>query len=336
MIPGLAEFISENCPEAQIVSGGREILVRCRFCGDSQKNLSDAHLYISLDENKPFYNCFKCRASGVINGEFLSSLSNSVIDNDLLATIKAKTNKFISKSKTVLGMKNFKLRYDWIDDNELNRAKRDYINRRLGLNLDYNELIRNKIVLSIYDLLVLNNINKTTFPPDVMDELNSSFLGALSINSCFVTMKNLRPGKVSKYIDHKYIDYPIYQQNDNMRRFYSIPTRINLLSPEPIQVHIAEGIFDVLGIFYNVCGGNREQNLYINCGDKSYNTVVKMLSVCYGLINCEFNFYIDNDVSNKEVYVNTLGRPYRFFRNTFPGEKDYGVSADRIQHTRVL
>ena len=61
-----------------------------------------------------------------------------------------------------------------------------------------------------------------------------------------------------------------------------------------------------------------------------------MLSVCYGLINCEFNFYIDNDVSNEEVYVNTLGRPYRLFRNTYPGEKDYGVSADRIQHTRVL
>ena len=106
MIPGLAEFISENCPEAQIVSGGREILVRCRFCGDSQKNLSDAHLYISLDENKPFYNCFKCRASGVINGEFLSSRSNSLIDNDLLATINAKTNKFISMSTTVLGLKN--------------------------------------------------------------------------------------------------------------------------------------------------------------------------------------------------------------------------------------
>ena len=52
MIPGLAEFISENCPEAQIVSGGREVLIRCRFCGDSQKNLNDAHLYISLDYQK--------------------------------------------------------------------------------------------------------------------------------------------------------------------------------------------------------------------------------------------------------------------------------------------
>ena len=98
-----------------------------------------------MDENKPFYNCFKCRASGVINGEFLSALSNSVIDNDLLASIKAKTSKFISKSKTVLGMKNFKLRYNWIDDNELNRAKKEYINRRLGLNLDYAELIQDHI-----------------------------------------------------------------------------------------------------------------------------------------------------------------------------------------------
>ena len=61
-----------------------------------------------------------------------------------------------------------------------------------------------------------------------------------------------------------------------------------------------------------------------------------MLSTFYGLINCEFNFYIDNDVSNDEVYVNTLGRPFRFYRNMCPGEKDYGVSADRIQHVRVL
>ena len=336
MIPGLAEFISEHCPEAQTVSGGKELLIRCRFCGDSQKNLNDAHLYISLDETKPFYNCFKCRTSGVINGEFLSALTNSVVDNDLLKSIKSKTGKFITRSKTVLGMKNFNVRCNWIDDNDLNKAKKAYINKRLGLNLEYEDLIQNKIVLSIYDLLVLNNINRTAFPPDVMDELNSSFLGALSINNGFVTMKNLRPGKVSKYVDHKYIDYPIYQQSDNMRRFYSIPTKINLLSPEPIQVHIAEGIFDVLGIFYNVCGGNRYQNLYINCGDKSYNTVVKMLSTFYGLINCEFNFYIDNDVPNDEVYVNTLGRPFRFYRNMCPGEKDYGVSADRIQHVRVL
>lgn len=330
----LINFLMENCPDASLVSGGKEVLIRCRFCGDSA-NFNSKHLYISVDENKPFYNCFKCRQSGVITPEFLSDITNHYLDADLLTTVN-KAIKGYSSQKRILGTKKFNLVWDWIDDTELNRLKLEYINRRLGLNLGYPDLVQNKIVLSLYDLLVQNNITDVPMKKESLEDLNECFLGAISINNGFVTLKNLAPGKVVKAVDHKYYDFQIFPQMDNTRRWYSIPTRINLTSIEPIQVHIAEGIFDVLGIFYHVCNGNRDQNLYINCGDKSYSSVVKMLNQSYGLLNCEYNFYVDNDVSDSELYIETLGLPYRVFRNGMPGEKDYGVSADRIKNVRYV
>ena len=330
----LKYFLLESCPDASLVSAGREVLMKCRFCGDSAHS-SSRHLYISVDDEKPFYNCFKCRQSGVITTDFLSMITHQNLDSDLITSVN-KAIKGYNTQRKVMGTTKFNLRWDWIDDTELNRTKLAYINRRMGLNLDYAELIRNKFVLSLYDLLIQNNIDKVPMRQSSLEDLNNCFLGAISMNNGFVTLKNLAPGKVDKAVDHKYYDFQIFPEPSNNRRMYSIPTVIDITNPEPIQVHIAEGIFDVLGIFYHICDANRHQQLYINCGDKSYSSVVKMLNQTYGLLNCEYNFYIDNDVPDSEVYIETLGAPYRIFRNGIPGEKDYGVTKDRIKNIRYV
>ena len=46
-----------------------EYQTRCPYCGDTQKNFNDGHLYIKINpnDNLPIvYNCFKCPAHGVL------------------------------------------------------------------------------------------------------------------------------------------------------------------------------------------------------------------------------------------------------------------------------
>ena len=335
-VKGLKEFL-KSIPDASVVSGGREILIRCRFCGDSQTDKKAKHLYISLgSENKPpMYNCFKCNAHGVVTAKFLSMIANKSPDGDLIGNINSESSKYTKAGRKYSGTDRFNVRWDYISDTDLNRAKLFYINKRMGVNLTFKDLISLKIVPSIIDLLTLNHITEIFRNENIIREYDQSFLGFLSMNNGYLTLKNLRPGKIWQGIDHKYEDYPLFQ-SDRARRFYSIPTKINYMDPRPISVHIAEGVFDVLGIFFHVMGMNRYQNLYINCGDKAYGAVVKMLIQEYGLINCHFMIYPDNNVDDENIKrIDTLGMPLSIWRNLSKGEMDYGVTPDRIKHTFI-
>ena len=329
----LRSFLLEKLSDAIPASGGREVVVRCRFCGDSQSDRNARHLYISLGskDKPPMYNCFKCGEHGLLTKSVLETLVDTVDDGELVGNLNTALSKYSKMHKTHGKNTVFNIRIDYNNTDALDDAKLLYLNKRLGLNLTYSDLVMNKIVLNLRNLIIDNHITELTRDERSVMELAESFLGFLSMNNGYVTMKNLRPGKVSKYVDHKYVDYALFDSENNSRRFYSIPTTVNLIDPTPIKVHIAEGCFDILGIFYHVCNGNRYQNLYINCGDKAYNNVVKMLLKEYGLINCEFYLYPDNDVQTKDIYINTFGRPLHIIRNRYPGEKDFGVRKSRIK-----
>lgn len=329
----LRSFLLDRLPDAVPASGGKEILMRCRFCGDSQSDRNAKHLYVSLGsaDKPPVYNCFKCGSHGLLSKRVLEDIVDTIDDNELVSTLNGALSTYSKKHRIFGNNMVFNVRLNYNNPDALDDVKLGYINRRLGLNLGYKDLIANKIALNLQNLIIDNRIQELTRDERSVVELGESFLGFLSMNNGYVTMKNLRPGKVSKYVDHKYVDYPLFKSESNSRRFYSIPTQLNLIDPTPIKVHIAEGCFDMLGIFYHVCGGNRYQNLYINCGDKAYNNVIKMLLKDYGLINCEFYLYPDNDVDTRDIYADTFGRPLHIIRNRYPGEKDFGVPESRIK-----
>ena len=53
--------IKSIVPTAKVASGGKEIVIRCPFCGDS-KNLRHAHFYISVPQSQP-WRCSRPRSS---------------------------------------------------------------------------------------------------------------------------------------------------------------------------------------------------------------------------------------------------------------------------------
>ena len=68
--------------------------------------------------------------------------------------------------------------------------------------------------------------------------------------------------------------------------------------------------------------------------------MAKFFIMEYGIINFDLHIYVDNDVDNYEMYkVADLLKPMSVdiyvHRNTYPGEKDYGVTKDHIIDTVV-
>lgn len=334
----LREFLLNKFPDAKSASGNKEVVMRCRFCGDSTKDKKAKHLYLSLgyDNAPPMFLCFKCKESGILTPQILMSLVDCSSDAEMLYSLRDNNSKIVKLSKNrVKGNKVYNIKNLFVRDDKLSEAKLHYINKRLGLSLTYKDIIENKIVLNLLDLLNSNNIKKYTRHEDNVKELDESFIGFLSMDNGFINMKNLRPGKVSKYIDHEYVNYSIFEAENNSRRYYTIPVRCNLLAKEPIHIHISEGAFDILSIFYNLRGTNRQQNIYTSIGGKAYLNVVSLYLTTIGIMNCVFHLYVDNDVPDYQIreignILKPLNIPLYMHRNIYPGEKDFGVKLEKI------
>ena len=337
----LKEYLLQTFPDARSASGGSEVVMRCRFCGDSQSDPHAAHLYIKISGDVPLYNCFKCNAKGILTDEILRRFKPNYADKDIymIEHIRQHLGK-ISKQLKRVKLKNdvFNVSNFYITQSKQSMLKLRYINKRLGTNMTYSDVISNKIVLNLCDLLNSNNIKELTRYPNDIQILNDFGIGFLSLDNGFVTIKNLAdPGTVNKYLDHPYNTYAIFPNADGVRS-YLIPTRVDLASMEPIHIRICEGPFDALSIFYNLCNQNRFQNVYLAICGKSYYGAIKMLLERYGFMNAVFHLYADNDVpnSNSEILssanlLHSLG--YRVFlhRNMMEGEKDMGVDRSRIK-----
>ena len=337
----LKKFLLNKFPDAKLVSGQRQIAMRCRFCGDSRKDKTAKHFYISLglDNKPPMYHCFKCQESGIVTPTLLKSLVDCSDDIELLLDIKHDNNESLRKGLIKKNNNVYHRIYNNIIDSKLNRVKLEYINKRLGLSLDYNELYKDKIILNLLDLLSYNHIGKFNRPIKNMEELSLYFIGFLSMDNGFVNLRNLaKPGILSKYVDYRYVNYNIFDSLENSRRFYTIPTNCNVLFP--IDIHIAEGPFDILSIFYNLRNANRIQNIYTSAKGKAYSNVIKLYINEYGIMNANIHLYVDNDVSNDELgsaidKSKELNYQIYIHRNIYPKEKDFGVKLENIKESII-
>ena len=333
----LIQTILSNDPSARLVSGNREILMRCKYCPDSA-NINHAHMYVSTGYNDTpiYFYCQKCNTTGIVTHNRL--IEWGIYDINIGAEL-INYNKEVMKLSKNRKFKNsciYKLNNTFISNNELSEAKLRYINKRLGLNLSYNDLLDNKIVLNIKDLLYSNNINTLTRSEYAVNELNDMFLGFISQDNAFINMRNLCMGKTTcKSLNKRYINYNIFDKFDNTLRFYTIPSKIDLLNPNPVKIYIAEGPFDILSVKYNLIHNHDHAIFSAICGS-SYLNAIKHFIVNMCLINIELHIYVDLGIPdhvirflrdqlfifNINTYIHT---------NIYPGEKDMGVKKEKIK-----
>lgn len=324
-------------PSARLASGGKEILMRCRYCSDSV-NQSSAHMYVKLpyDDNIMLFNCFKCHTKGIVTHKTL--LDWGIYDDVNIMVEVSKYNTKVSKldkNRKYVDKDVYVLYNKMITDNKLSEIKLKYINKRLGTSLSYEDLLEKKIILNLLDLLNSNNISKYSRHENIINQLDQNFIGFISQDNAFINMRNLTPGKVDKRIDFRYVNYSIFEKYDNSQKYYTLPTTIDLSNPNRIKIHIAEGPFDILSIYYNLRKDNNNC-IYSSILGSGYLNICKHFINTMKLINIEFHIYIDADVNYNTVneirdlcYVFQI--PFYLHRNLYNGEKDFGVPIDRIQ-----
>lgn len=133
------------------------------------------------------------------------------------------------------------------------------------------------------------------------------------------------------------------QSLKNPASFYSIPNSIDLMYTNKIDIHIAEGTFDILSIYSNVNKSNLKNHYYFAACGFGYTSVLSYLIYTGLNTGLTIHIYSDKDKSdyNHREYIKKLDSNIgtwfdRIFihRNQFPHEKDYGVPGNFIEDSK--
>ena len=329
--------IKSIIPTAKVASGGREIVIRCPFCGDS-KNLRHAHFYMSVPQSQEdisFYQCKRCPNHGIVSDELLRKIGCN--DSNIIIEITKHNTEVLSlpKYKSLKKINIYPLRWDLIRQDASNQNKLNYINTRIGANFSLFDLYKLKIFLNLYDIIVTNKLELTRHQ-DICDSLDKYFIGFISYDNSYCGLRKITDQELYQSVNKRYINYSLINKTDDRKNFYIIPTQINILDPLPVKIHIAEGQFDILSIYYNLNKCNKYQSIYIACGGKSYSQATEFILEETGIVNYELHYYPDKDVSDQEFLYGTQSKIQLLIsnifihRNIYNGEKDFGVPINRI------
>ena len=341
------QFLLDNIPEAKIASGGSEIICPCFNC-EIGTHKDHYHMYVSIpstEDDVSLYHCFKCNNSGMVNAKTLALWN--IYDLDFNVSLTNHNNRVMKNPKNfkyALDGSICRLTYKNITDNKLSQRKLAFINNRLGTNLTLDDCIKNKIVLNISDVFNQNNhIEKFTRHENVMKSLEQYFLGFISYDNNYINMRNLVCGKgilYEKLDEMRYVNYNIFNKQENSMKFILLPGEVNICDPNPIKVHLAEGPFDILSVKYNL---RREfyNNIYCSVTGNGFKGVLRHLITVIKLMNIELHLYPDNEPAKggrpgtEQVvrsildYIGPFGFPVYVHLNE--NGKDMGVHINSIK-----
>lgn len=340
---------------AKLGSSGKQIIIRCPWCGDS-KDARNAHLYIGPNkrgDGSIAYHCFLCGRGGTVNYDFFRNIQCydiNLINEIITYNARVSRGKYYDVLVTNDGVEHYSpiIRNMYPDSAELAFAKLEYINKRLGTNLFFNDLDRLKIILSINRYIRDNHIQGSTRKMDILSTLDHNYMGFLSIDNTHIVERAIVDDTthVSDLIKRRYINYCLMPRKFHRFLYYAIPASIDM--SKPITIHLAEGPFDVLGIYFNVIGvENSANHIFIaSCGKTAFEGALHYLFVFLAIpaCMCTLHFYIDREsdgsynVENYRSfirYMKTLVIDVKVHVNMFPGEKDYGVTRDKIIDTII-
>lgn len=336
----LKQFLLNTIPSARLASGGKLITCRCFECGDSKKDSRHTHMYIGMPTSSDYgwYYCHLCNCGGPLTHRKL--LDWGIFDPDLANDLflhGASIGNSYRYRKFGTG-KIYNVINDVIKNDEISKKKITYVNNRLGTNLTPTDFMNLKLVVNLNDIIERNNIKTLTRDFNAVQDLDRAFVGFLSMDNGFVTLRKLDNQLVYKSVDSRYVNYRLFDKEDTSERFYVVPQTIDLLQPNRIKLHVAEGGFDILSIYLNV--RKQEPGIYATVSGSNYSSVISYFMMEKMIPNLEVHLYPDND--QPKWKIDSIVRSYYPFqmpiyihRNISPKEKDFGVSPDRIKETIV-
>lgn len=325
------ELIREIC-ETVYPSGyaDKELGVRCPFCGDSVKDPSHYHLNIRIDpdDNQPLcFRCLRCNTTGLVTANLLAMIGAA--SNETALNVE-KYNR-ISCKKNGIPMNNKRgvnLKYPTIEKTPEVMAKHKYLEQRLGLELDIDEMSQKKVVYNFLELMRYNKINKLNCSTEKIKALHNDHVGFLSAKNDFINFRDIT-GQHKRY----YI-YKVIKTMDTTGKFYIMPNKVDPFGSEMKTINIAEGVFDILGIYHHIFNKYDDNMMYAAINGSGYLNVIKHILNCGILCDVDVNIFSDADrppdyyermIKVISPFVNDI----RLFYNDIG--KDYGVPANEIK-----
>ena len=268
-----------------------QYVTRCPYCGDSIKKLNTGHFYIKVDtrdNSSIVYNCFRCPADGVLTKETMERLE--ITDSELIGGINYLNNTSDKYNKKEHQINDEIMFFDYKIPDIRNLDKVKYIENRIQYKFSMDELKQIKVVTSLREFLLHNNIKTLQCPDSIAYMLERDYVGFLSFGNSHLLLRD-----ITETHEHSWIKYPITQESQQNRIFYSIASSIDIYTENTITVNLFEGVMCALSIGFNF-GECRENSINIAIGGKYYENIITYL-IRTGIIgsNVVVNIYADND-----------------------------------------
>lgn len=339
-----------SLPYANWTSNNTVVSIRCPFCGDSVKHINTTHFGVHIPKNSedmPWYHCFLCGTSGVVKGDDL--IDWGIHDGELIKATKGiyRDNLLLGKNIKKFGLikHDLKVKPSRFQRDPNTRAKLRYINQRLGTRIDFNMAARLKIVLNIEEILPVDDKgNYLTQPHKIMNVLSEYYVGFLSYDNGYLTCRKIiEEDRKDNFKLKRYMIYNIFDKIDSSRKFYVIPTTVDIF--KPVTINIAEGPFDILGIYFNVfeTEEDRKNNIFIAVNGSDYKSVIQSF-MKLGFIDAEYVIWSDNEPAKDLKYYRNLKKsigeerfmkPLKIVYNVKNEDKlakvDFGVRKEDIE-----
>ncbi len=315
-----------------------KVSVRCPICGEGGKKHDHSHCYVGLINNKPpvVYHCFIGECSGVVTPNFLRDLNIFDMELETILNVFNRSYSHMDSVSRKIYMVNKKKKEIKVPNLVEDEYKLNYMKARLGINFSYENLKSLKVIFSLKDFLEANGLKPNKKYKGFNKVINNDYVGFLSTQNDWIVFRNTKANN-----NLRYVKYDLFDTLDTSNIIYTVPgTQADMFADE-VNLNIAEGTFDALGVFCNVKKFDRSNNIYAACCGSGYLNAIKYFIKLGFIGNLKVHIYSDADrdlkfyknihlydqiepwVKSIDIYYNELG-------------KDYGVPGKKISVTRAL
>jgi len=181
-----------------------------------------------------------------------------------------------------------------------------------------------------------NNLRLNDISEKTMNILHKEAIGFASINKSMIIFRN-----IDNNWENRYFNYTLNKLADT-QKYFAYDKKIDSLC-NCLNVVLCEGSMDLIGVIETYYQDKKDDPewLFISCSGKSYKKVLSMLRN-KGFFDLNLFIYADNDTDislyRQLKYNDPILKSKRVevYFNAYEGEKDFGVSSDRIKRSLTI
>jgi len=280
----------------------------CPFCGDTRGKM---YVLINLNDDTPvFYHCFICNESGVMNKAFLDYFDLGDIPLPK-QTYRKKLD--VSTVSTIVNQVSCQ------EQDPLDQIS-EYIHSRIGVSPSLDQLQTFQYVGNPYQYV------KDYLEPDAKSDYPIKHRAWFKLTNGNIIGRTYNDSDKMRWLRY-------HTKNCQGKGLYTMKEPIDLY--KPINIVIAEGVMDVIGLYYHNPIPN---SFHIAVLGKEYESGIKhILNMGVFGESVHIKIFKDSDVDLNRIHVHPnmikLFKSIEIYQNTI--DHDYGVSSDHIEIVKV-